>query len=107
MHKKGAECTVLDARATSDVLSFTKPSKPGHSAALRRAVPAANLCVHAQHTREGAGHELVRLGVPYWQIEGLTSPDSLQVFLNDPCGNMVELHQIDKCNYRASDCPKA
>jgi catechol 2,3-dioxygenase-like lactoylglutathione lyase family enzyme len=51
--------------------------------------------------------ELDRLGVPYWQIEGLTSPDSLQVFLNDPCGNMVELHQIDKCNCRASNRAKA
>ncbi len=47
--------------------------------------------------------ELDRMGVAYWVIEGLTSPDSLQVFLNDPCGNMVELHQIDKCRCRASN----
>lgn len=45
--------------------------------------------------------ELDRMGVKYWQIEGLTSPDSLQVFMNDPCGNMVELHQVDKCRCRA------
>lgn len=45
--------------------------------------------------------ELDRMGVTYWQIEGLTSPDSLQVFMNDPCGNMVELHQVDKCRCRA------
>jgi hypothetical protein len=51
--------------------------------------------------------ELDRMGVSYWQIEGLTSPESLQVFLNDPCGNMVELHQIDKCNCRASNRAKA
>ena len=44
--------------------------------------------------------ELDRLGVRYWQIEGLTAPDALQVFMNDPCGNMVELHQIDKCRCR-------
>ncbi len=44
--------------------------------------------------------ELERLGVKYWVIEGLTSPDSTQVFMNDPCGNMVELHQIDKCRCR-------
>ncbi len=24
-----------------------------------------------------------------------------QLFVNDPCGNMVELHQIDKCRCRA------
>ena len=47
--------------------------------------------------------ELDRMGVTYWVIEGLTSPDSTQVFMNDPCGNMVELHQIDKCRCRASN----
>ena len=41
------------------------------------------------------------MGVTYWAIEGLTSPDSLQLFLNDPCGNMVELHQVDKCRCTA------
>ncbi|MDP1749062.1 MAG: VOC family protein, partial [Reyranella sp.] len=51
--------------------------------------------------------ELDRMGMKYWQIEGLTSPDALQVFMNDPCGNMVELHQIDKCNCRASNRTKA
>ena len=45
--------------------------------------------------------ELERLGMKYWAIEGLTSPDSLQLFLNDPCGNMVELHQVDKCRCTA------
>jgi len=51
--------------------------------------------------------ELERMGVKYWVIEGLTSPDSTQVFMNDPCGNMVELHQIDKCRCRASSRVKA
>jgi catechol 2,3-dioxygenase-like lactoylglutathione lyase family enzyme len=47
-----------------------------------------------------AKKELDRMGVKYWQIEGLTAPDALQIFMDDPCGNMVELHQIDKCNCR-------
>ena len=47
--------------------------------------------------------ELDRMGVKHWVIEGLTSPDSTQVFMNDPCGNMVELHQFDKCRCRASN----
>ena len=47
--------------------------------------------------------ELERLGVQYWVIEGLASPDSTQVFMNDPCGNMLELHQFDKCRCRASN----
>ncbi|HJQ55739.1 MAG TPA: VOC family protein [Vineibacter sp.] len=51
--------------------------------------------------------ELDRMGVTYWVIEGLTSPDAVQVFLNDPCGNMVELHQIDKCRCRAANRVRA
>lgn len=47
--------------------------------------------------------DLDRMGVKYWVIEGLTSPDSTQIFMNDPCGNMIELHQIDKCRCRASN----
>ena len=51
--------------------------------------------------------ELDRLGVEHWVIEGLTSPDAVQVFLNDPCGNMVELHQIDKCRCKVANRVKA
>lgn len=46
---------------------------------------------------QAARAELDRMKVRYWAIEGLVSPDSLQLFMDDPCGNMVELHQIDKC----------
>ena len=53
-----------------------------------------------------AKKELDRMGVKYWQIEGLTAPDALQVFMDDPCGNMVELHQIDKCNCRRDNRTK-
>ena len=44
--------------------------------------------------------ELDRMGVQYWSLKGLTDPESDQLFLNDPCGNMVELHQVDKCRCR-------
>ena len=41
--------------------------------------------------------ELDRMGTKYWVIEGLVSPQSTQLFVNDPCGNMLEFHQIDTC----------
>ncbi|MBI1848363.1 MAG: VOC family protein [Candidatus Rokubacteria bacterium] len=41
--------------------------------------------------------ELDRLGVTYWVIEGVVGPQSLQIFLRDPFGNMIELHQVDTC----------
>jgi catechol 2,3-dioxygenase-like lactoylglutathione lyase family enzyme len=47
--------------------------------------------------------ELDHMGVKYGIIEGLTGPDAVQVFLNDPCGNMIELHQVDRCRCRASN----
>ena len=44
-----------------------------------------------------ARRELDRLGVTYWVAEGVVGPESQQIFLHDPFGNMIELHQIDTC----------
>jgi catechol 2,3-dioxygenase-like lactoylglutathione lyase family enzyme len=41
--------------------------------------------------------ELDRLGVAYWVAEGVVGPQSQQVFMHDPAGNMIELHQVDTC----------
>lgn len=41
--------------------------------------------------------ELERQGVHYWTLSGVAGPETLQVFLRDPAGNMIELHQHDKC----------
>jgi len=41
--------------------------------------------------------ELDRMKVRYWVIEGLVGPQSRQVFLDDPAGNLIELHQIGTC----------
>lgn len=42
--------------------------------------------------------ELDRLGTAYWVFGGVVGPDSVQIFLEDPAGNMIELHQIGTCN---------
>ncbi|MGH7279389.1 MAG: VOC family protein [Candidatus Rokuibacteriota bacterium] len=41
--------------------------------------------------------ELDRLGVTYWFTRGVVGPESEQIFMRDPAGNMIELHQIDTC----------
>ena len=41
--------------------------------------------------------ELERLGVEYWVAESVVGPQSQQIFMKDPFGNMIELHQIDTC----------
>ena len=47
---------------------------------------------------KAAQRELDRLGTAYWVIDGVVGPDAIQVFLEDPAGNMIELHQIGTCN---------
>jgi catechol 2,3-dioxygenase-like lactoylglutathione lyase family enzyme len=47
--------------------------------------------------------ELERQGINYWSMTGINGPAAEQVFVNDPCGNMIELHQIDQCRWRAAN----
>ena len=42
--------------------------------------------------------ELERLKVPFWEMGGLVAPDSLQIFFDDPVGNLIELHQAGTCS---------
>ncbi|HEX2173720.1 MAG TPA: VOC family protein [Dehalococcoidia bacterium] len=46
---------------------------------------------------QAARSELDRQGVPYWVMGGVVGPDSVQIFLNDPAGNLIELHQLGSC----------
>ncbi|MFC7049906.1 VOC family protein [Emcibacter nanhaiensis] len=41
-----------------------------------------------------AREELDRMGVEYYTAN---AGELQQVFVHDPCGNMIELHQFDKC----------
>jgi class 3 adenylate cyclase len=41
--------------------------------------------------------ELDRLGVPYRALERVAGPDATQLFVKDPAGNLVELHQVGAC----------
>ncbi len=49
---------------------------------------------------EEAKAELDRLGVDYWRVG---RDPAQQVFLYDPSGNMIELHQIGTCRCQASN----
>jgi catechol 2,3-dioxygenase-like lactoylglutathione lyase family enzyme len=59
--------------------------------------PAAPHIALAVESISEAKAELVRLGVPHWSLTGVAGPEMEQIFVNDPCGNMIELHQFDKC----------
>lgn len=46
--------------------------------------------------------ELDRMGVTYWSMKGVAGPEFEQIFMNDPSGNLVEVHQIGACRCQAS-----
>jgi catechol 2,3-dioxygenase-like lactoylglutathione lyase family enzyme len=45
--------------------------------------------------------ELDRMGTSYWVAEGIVGPQSQQIFMHDPAGNMIELHQAGTCRCQA------
>lgn len=47
-----------------------------------------------------AKRELDRMGVKYWTIESVVGPQLEQIFMDDPHGNLVELHEIGTCRCR-------
>lgn len=49
-----------------------------------------------------AKKELDRLGVDCWFTRGIVGPQSEQIFMHDPFGNMIELHQAGTCRCAAS-----
>lgn len=44
-----------------------------------------------------AREELERRGIWHWRIQGLVGENSDQVFVQDPFGNVIELHQVGTC----------
>jgi len=44
-----------------------------------------------------AREELERRGIWHWRIQGLVGEHSDQVFVQDPFGNVIELHQVGTC----------
>jgi catechol 2,3-dioxygenase-like lactoylglutathione lyase family enzyme len=52
-----------------------------------------------------AKQELERMGVAYWTIKSVVGPELEQIFMDDPNGNLVELHQIGTCRCKQSSRP--
>ena len=50
---------------------------------------------------DDAQAELDRLATPYRVAHGRLGPDSRQLFLTDPAGNLIELHQLGTCRCTA------
>ncbi|MDK0524316.1 VOC family protein [Streptomyces sp. ML-6] len=52
-----------------------------------------------------AEEELKRLGVEYFTLDNVASPNLKQLFLRDPANNLVEIHQLGLCRCRRSQRP--
>ena len=52
-----------------------------------------------------AKNELDQMGVKYWTIKSVVGPELEQIFMDDPNGNLVELHQIGTCRCKQSSRP--
>ncbi|MDF3835275.1 glyoxalase [Cupriavidus basilensis] len=47
--------------------------------------------------------ELLRMNVDFWKLDNVAAPELKQLFLRDPVGNLIELHQIGRCRCKRSD----
>jgi catechol 2,3-dioxygenase-like lactoylglutathione lyase family enzyme len=67
--------------------------------------PASTHVALAVPDIQEARRELERLGVAFWVSRGVVGPASQQIFMHDPFGNMIELHQIGTCRCVAGSRP--
>jgi catechol 2,3-dioxygenase-like lactoylglutathione lyase family enzyme len=56
---------------------------------------------------QAAKQELDRMGVSYWVGRNIVGPASEQVFMDDPFGNLIELHQAGTCRCIGKTRPAA
>ena len=76
---------------------------------VRRLIPRAgrdpveNHVALAVRDIAASEQELRRLGVDYWKLDNVAAPELMQLFLRDPVGNLIELHQIGRCRCKRSD----
>lgn len=47
--------------------------------------------------------DLQQRGITFWSVTGVNGPQAEQLFLRDPSGNMIELHQVDQCRCRQAN----
>ena len=84
----------VDGRAQIHLMGIAGTSKFAPSPDKDPSLPHVALAVEdGQATKK----ELDRLGVEYWTTRGVTGPELEQVFIKDPAGNLIELHQAGTC----------
>jgi catechol 2,3-dioxygenase-like lactoylglutathione lyase family enzyme len=65
--------------------------------------PAASHVALAVADIAEAKAELESRGTEYWSLIGIAGPQAEQLFMHDPNGNIIELHQVDQCRCKAAN----
>src|SRR2546426_787174 len=96
------------SRAVDVLIARTLPRRT-----LPRLTPGGTRSYDQRHIREEdaiaaddiqeACSELDRLGVSYWVSEGVVGPQSQEIFMHAPAGNMIELQGAGTCRCKGSD----
>lgn len=89
----------VDGRAQVHLMGVTGSSKYAKGERRDPTLPHVALAVP---DIQAAKRELDQMGVNYWTMIGITGPDAEQVFMEDPFGNMIELHQAGTCRCNKS-----
>lgn len=89
----------LDGRAQIHLMGITGSSRYAKS---ERQDPTLTHVALAVPDVQEAKRELDRLGVKYWTTVGIVGPETEQIFMDDPFGNMIELHQVGICRCNKS-----
>jgi len=97
--ERGDEHCRLNAGSNAQIHLATSAAR--HKLAPGEFDPHASHVALAVDSIDEAQAELDRLAVPYRVVHGRLGPDSRQLFLTDPAGNLVELHQLGTCRCTA------
>ena len=89
----------VDGRAQVHLMGVTGSSKYAKG---ERQDPTLTHVALAVPDIQEAKRELDQLGVNYWTMVGVVGPYNEQVFMDDPFGNLIELHQAGTCRCNKS-----
>jgi catechol 2,3-dioxygenase-like lactoylglutathione lyase family enzyme len=89
----------VDGRAQVHLMGVTGSSKYAKGG---RQDPTLTHVALAVPDIQEAKRELDQLGVNYWTTVGIVGPHTEQVFMDDPFGNLIELHQAGTCRCNRS-----
>jgi class 3 adenylate cyclase len=95
---RAEECLRINAGASAQIHLVVRAARPAMTGEFDHTAPHVALAVASI---DDAQAELDRLAVAYRVVHGRLGPASRRLFVTDPAGNLIELHQHDSCRCTA------